>query len=836
VRWSGIQILQHVPFSNAVIAAAVPVTAPVALSALRAGTAALKIPAGAPRMDPLPLLYLATTPDHAAAAHLVALTSAFQAWTDLPVTKMRTPAESLAFLDSVPVHPDDAKMAQTPRPVQEFYKHVPTIHLTRNGKTVVVKGPAGRIAPRMDETTAMGWGKWRADSDANAAIKIQAAKARNAPVLQFWDRFRAAGAARREADYQKRCDRAHNAGKPTPARPKFKAAPAGWTSFHPDPEVRAMGHAARAIGSRSDRRRQFRHGRGDVAGRMTGPFIEKFEAEDGTPTTAFRTALEITAFEIFNSALPKLSEIVYGYSKTTVYDNTEVVVPAHGTPERRLKHGGMSVRDMEYLHVDGHRRCMFIVDLDGWWADIEQLLTALRRLLPPEFMPNLITYRGHETLGGVENPHLAFLLPPGARVIWQAGKNKKKQFKLHEMIQRGIVDLLIDLGADPFHTNVNKTKNPLSPKWNVAAQDENFATMNEWRAFLPTITPDIRKMRAKAKKIKALRECTTPEEVSLSSAIFTDGLHARGFLIRAAQRTQDPAYLKAIKSHSGFVSWLYHPVTGVITRRLIHLHQDTPAVRSVLAAQREFVEQHGDTPNAHGQFCNRGRDEYHNLDVNDFAVPDATYSAVERKLYMDDNRRRAGTRTQQCKRDLHCGLMAEEVERRMATGLTLEEVEAQRADVVKTLDKAGLVGRSTAYRLWDYVVLIVALASRYHAVRPTAVKPDTSHPVEVVQSSDQQSESGKLIIVSAPSIQPDTVIPVRGPVVRLNPTSISPARAAGIMKSWRSTVAAWRKAATIIPADTDYVHLDLTNVDDPIVQAVIRIEAQGTSGWSRRRR
>jgi hypothetical protein len=127
------------------------------------------------------------------------------------------------------------------------------------------------------------------------------------------------------------------------------------------------------------RLRRYVHRRGPAADRDTAGFIEEFENPDGSPAKAFRTALNIISFQLFNSALPK--SLVYGYDKTTVFSASQT-----GT-------SGMAARDMEYIESDRYRRTLFVVYLDGWWASIGHLRRDLRRLLP-EFMPNLIVYRG----------------------------------------------------------------------------------------------------------------------------------------------------------------------------------------------------------------------------------------------------------------------------------------------------------------------------------------------------------------------------------------------------------------------------------------------------------
>ena len=47
------------------------------------------------------------------------------------------------------------------------------------------------------------------------------------------------------------------------------------------------------------------------------------------------------------------------------------------------------------------------------------------------------------------------------------------------MVQDALVAALMPIGADPGHENMAKTKNPLSPKFNVACT-ENFPTLADF--------------------------------------------------------------------------------------------------------------------------------------------------------------------------------------------------------------------------------------------------------------------------------------------------------------------------------------------------------------------
>jgi hypothetical protein len=367
-----------------------------------------------------------------------------------------------------------------------------------------------------------------------------------------------------------------------------------------------------------------------------------------------------------------------------------------------------------------------VQDIDGWWPSLEAFRADLRKHLLPKYMPNSITYRTRLDGLGIENPHLIWALPPGSRVI--KGKRLAQQIKLHAMIQKAICSLLIPLGADPGHTNINKTKSPLSPGWSVECCDDQFVTMNEWRAFLPTITPNDLEMRRRAKTLKAAKDSGV--EHTLSDAIWHDGVSARTIAIRSAQVPKDPAYIAAVRKRKNihFVNWLYHPTDGVVTKRLIGIHKDTRAVRAVLAAQRQFVIELNLTPAECGNFCDRGRDAALNANLAQLSK-DA--GKEERKLRRELLQHLAQERTQAHKHAVNCGLIAEEIETRLAGG-----VPVVKAEVVKALVAVGTVARSTAYSLFDYVSSVVQPGARYQVglsseIQSTLVTPAEASPADL---------------------------------------------------------------------------------------------------------
>lgn len=598
---------------------------------------------------------------------------------------------------------DDGDGTRREYQVKPRFVHRPTI-TRRVGTTIeVVTGPVQPVVPHTDESTAKGWKRYYDVGAKAKAAEIERAKKIADEARAYWHSRR----EKQEADYQAKCERAREKGRSLPKRPVKEPPPPGWEMYLKDPELVKQIIGRRHALQRKDRLRCARLS-GKFADRDYAPVVEKFHHEDGTPAPALRGWLNLLSLQLFNGALEKGRNVTHGFDKTIEFS---------GGSDR------IWALDSAYVVADKFRRTMFVVDLDGWWETLEKLRTKLRKILPPEFMPNIITYRGREEDGaGVENPHLVWLLPPGARVI---GFGKKKR-KLHEMVQKAIVSLLIDVGADGGHTNVDKTKNPLAIGWSIEVCDDYFQTMAAWRRFLPTINCDRSDMIKRTRLHKAQQE--TGAEPKESLAIWNDGITYRRLEITAAQATQDPAYLSAIRRCKPgkvvpFADWLYNPADGVVTQRLFKIHGNTKAVRSVIAAQRDWVLQLAQTPSEVGELCNRGRDAKANEDLKPLP-PTAT--TEERKAREKLIKRRARQRTQAFRETVHSGLVAEAIEHRLSSG-----VPVVKAEVVRALVATGNIGRSTAYDMFDDVFQVVQQTARYQAHRSDNQPTQPSQPAEL---------------------------------------------------------------------------------------------------------
>ena len=660
-----------------------------------------------------------------------------------------------------------------------YFDHRPVVTLLRDGKDVVVTRPVDDVRPVDSQATAIGWAKYM--SDAPEAIRVSKAEA--AAFNRILKEFFEGRKADKEAAYAAKCDRAHRAGRPIPERPVFKDPPAGFLMYVKDPVLVRMYEEARSNRKVRKRLESFEHKKGRLSGRHVADFNEKFEG-----CNAIRTALNILPLQLFNSALPKFINMVFGYDKTTVFNaSTSCETP-------------LTIRDKPYLEIDRNRRCLQVVDLDGWWPSVKALRADMRKYLPEHMQPNIIVYRGDETRGGVSNPHLLFILPPGSRVIHEGkgkGKRKQQQFRLHAMVQKAIVSHLIPLGADPDHHNSFKMKNPLSPAWSIACFDGYFATLDDWRQTLPTIACDHREMKRRS-KIHRADAAGGNEDVTLSNAIWNDGIVARRIAIRSSQKTNDPEFLASRRSHPAFCAWLEPKVTA----RLIAGHGDNLIVRGVIRAQMEWVRDLGQIPDGTGSWSDRGRDRLR----NQMDMPALSWNATAEERKADELTKKSVAGRQSRTRDMkvNLGLIAEEIESRLAIGADIVK-----ADVVKALVKAGTVSRSVAYARFDHVLEIVLQAARYQAQVLSGKQIDPS------TSLDQHSVTVSEVVVTGPISPSAEDQPARTPSVDRHPakTTIRPVpqrpavndqdgqRAKRIRESWRQAVATWRAARRPLTTD-----------------------------------
>ena len=291
---------------------------------------------------------------------------------------------------------------------------------------------------------------------------------------------------------------------------------------------------------------------------------------------------------------------------------------------------------------------------------------------------------------------------------------------------------------------------------------------------------------------------TGGDDVTESNAIWNDGIVARRVAIRSAQKTNDPEFAAARRSHTAFCAWLEPKVTD----RLIAGHGDTPAVRSVIRAQMGWVRELDQIPDGTGSWSDRGRDRLRN--AMDMPALPWNATADERKADESTKKSMAGVQSRANALKVSLGLIAEEIESRLAIG-----AEVVKADVVKALVKAGTISRSTAYERFDHVFEIVRQAARYQAQllssRQIDPSPSQDQRLVTVYEAAVAGENSPTVD-DLPSSTPSTgghpakttVRPVPQRLVVADPAC---EQAYLIRGRWKHAVATWRAARRPLATD-----------------------------------
>lgn len=216
---------------------------------------------------------------------------------------------------------------------------------------------------------------------------------------------------------------------------------------------------------------------GLIAGDHYDAFHEFFGAG------VLRSRLASPSLARFPQIVPKADRIRCGYDKNALFESATKLFAL----------------DCPYVELDRKRACCIVVEMDTVWKSPAALRKVLLQILPPHMMPNLMVGRTTRD-GQFARPHLIWFLnpkwidPDGVErdaTVWYepysewvdqdgvthcAGDKRcrKGPINMYHRIQRGLVSLLLPLGADPACWNLWKPKNPLSPFWTTVVLNDDY--------------------------------------------------------------------------------------------------------------------------------------------------------------------------------------------------------------------------------------------------------------------------------------------------------------------------------------------------------------------------
>lgn len=445
------------------------------------------------------------------------------------------------------------------------------------------------------------------------------------------------------------------------------------------------------------------------------PFKESFRNSSGIGT-ALRSRLGIRGLQLFSSRLPK--EALVGWDKRGVFVGTTLMEPVF-------------VRDMDYITIGWWTvRGQIVADLDKNFSSLRALRRELMRVLGPGLMPTLIVY-ALTADGEIERPHLIWILPPCSEV-GICGQSKAAPIRTFDMVQQAVVSALIELGADCGHENTGKIKNPLSPKWHVACQ-ENFPDLRDFIRELPTVSTNKREMRRRQaafqnKPVDEMKE--SQRNFKVSKEIILE-VRAR------AQRANDRAYKNSLATPTLHAEWLKKHAVPRIVQALCHTPRTalkdckeescTQDIRNLLAQQIEFWSGKRPKPTTRAQYDgdNRFRDRGLQKDLGLVGA----VRPEDRKAQGIAKKSLAAIETNRSFREKSLTTIEEQIGLFQRAGGDLDD----RAAVISWIRKGGKLGKSTVYDLVDVALSLFRAASRYIASPSSPVKPPILSPASTLQ-------------------------------------------------------------------------------------------------------
>jgi hypothetical protein len=482
-------------------------------------------------------------------------------------------------------------------------------------------------------------------------------------------------------------------------------------------------------GKTARRWNEFEHVGGIKADRRYAPFKESFILEDGSQT-GLRSHNGSISTALFCRLLPATHRLAFG-------DNKEHLLRADMHSKK------IFILDSPYIELDHSRLGVLWVDLDTDWESEEHLLAALRELLGPTRMPNLISYRWSEDGTTLETPHLFWLLPPGSEVGTTGDSHMAPQYLFHDL-QRRLISLLIPLGADIGARN-RKVKNPLSPYWSLIIDDSFFLDLTMWKDFLSKpVNEDEMKRRAAIHQV-------TDVDGNLSESMFAWNTVLE--LIRVATKDavtrKCSTYAAAFARQATYEAWLLSSIKD----KAIALLGDEAVTHRILRKQCRWRAKNRKTPQV--SHFNTGRDALVNaMEGHDLAT----------------RLQKAGSNTAAGQRKVSIDLMAAHILAVFKNGLP-----RIKSEIIKTVKS---VSRSTAYTVYDDAFESVRDAIGYIANPCTTTTTTLPLPASQVIRAHVPATSAKPAVLRAPQQAVRAPQPrlrwARRPVIRDNPSGLRP--------------------------------------------------------------
>jgi hypothetical protein len=470
-----------------------------------------------------------------------------------------------------------------------------------------------------------------------------------------------------------------------------------------------------------------------VRGQRLEPFSEIFNGgvrEDGTklPEVVFRSQLAPALHRVM-MCFPKRGAIWCGLDKTAVF---------------RVYSKALAL-DYPYVVINQKMLGLMCVDLDGSFESEADLRRQLARYLTPAQMPSMAVGTWNKDTGRFENPHLIWILNDpvlnamrhkhtstvetlgpvvvkSERVVYTGSKGcRPGPIRTYHAVQRGLVHLLLPLGADAGCFNIYKIKNPLSPYWStILLNEKNYHDLKPF--FAMTWVDDDGKKRkfigdpSDAVMADALRRAMIKRNIKVkpthSNLVWSTIGRLIDSTLRFGEATQEKAYLEAVQDKNTLYSYLVDRVTpeafgefgnaDVVTDN-IHSRCQFTASRWEANKPARYNEGRDAAFEPVGDRTKPLRRTKARAKLSDEELAAKLAAMSDTELEIRAKLEHAGRETRRLKRERNTIEIAEEITRIWDLGL-----KALPGVVIKAVSASS----ATVYRLWDQA-LVVALGNSH---------------------------------------------------------------------------------------------------------------------------
>lgn len=294
--------------------------------------------------------------------------------------------------------------------------------------------------------------------------------------------------------------------------------------------------------------------------------------------------------------------------------------------------------DAPYVELDPRFARIIAIELDGVFSSEQDCCNEILKILGQKLMPNLIVGRC-DMSGNFARPHLIWFMKQSMQEdgairdssVWLDAKRKGHDDKgdkrcrtrpigFYRQVRRGLMRLLLPLGADPQFRNCLKPKNPLSPFWvTIVANDDYWPELKDFFS-VPTFRIDVTdaQLNEEFGLLRLKADGVSPKKSNLVWETVGKIVEP---MARIALKQSEPSFVRAHKdSLLALATWFEDRVRPIAEAELLEELAEDPTMldrlRRVIWRRSEFAAKYCRSRGGAGG-KRRGRDRDVRLSVDD---------------------------------------------------------------------------------------------------------------------------------------------------------------------------------------------------------------------------